>query len=44
MLFFHPGALIQEIGQARAHALSQGTITHLQGGNFWHGATSGGIT
>ena len=38
------GGLSKELFRAGAHALSQGALTHLQGGNFWHGATSGGIS
>ncbi|MBK9151239.1 MAG: hypothetical protein IPM26_09640 [Saprospiraceae bacterium] len=38
------GKALKEFGRAGAHSLASGTFSHLQGGNFWHGATSGGIS
>jgi hypothetical protein len=36
--------LLKEFGRAGAHSLASGTFSHLQGGNFWHGAAAGGIS
>ncbi len=41
---FPTETLINEFARAGAHSLAQGTMSHLQGGDFWHGAASGGIS
>ena len=43
-MFGATGSLLKEFGRAGAHSLASGTFSHLQGGNFWHGAASGGIS
>ncbi len=43
-VFGATGSLLKEFGRAGAHSLASGTFSHLQGGNFWHGAASGGIS
>ena len=43
-VFGEAGSLLKEFGRAGAHSLASGTFSHLQGGNFWHGAASGGIS
>jgi hypothetical protein len=43
-VFGDVGSLLKEFGRAGAHSLASGTFSHLQGGNFWHGAAAGGIS
>ncbi len=43
-VFGATGSLLKEFGRAGAHSLASGTFSHMQGGNFWHGAASGGIS
>ena len=38
------GGIYKELGRAGAHALSNGTTSYLQGGNFWRGAASGFVS
>jgi RHS repeat-associated protein len=38
------GSTLKEFGRAASHALAQGALAHLQGGNFWQGVSSGGLS
>jgi len=42
-IFGATGSVWNEVGRAGAHAVSNGTISHFSGGNFWQGFASGGL-
>jgi len=43
-IFGKTGSVWNEIGRAGAHALSNGTISAVSGGDFWQGFASGGLS